>query len=210
MRGLAMHTVWFFILLVLTLSGTSNAQVVWVEPQDVTYLGVIKIDQKNDEGWWIKNKENAKLSCGKDIAMFLVRNSSPGESITAHGYIRDQRYGLAVQEIIFGLSDNNFVKSLEISSFAKKYSGILKFHPGTPGSGDIPFLYLVNGTNKITLCICKQTIYDNGKCQAKFNMQSLVNMSIVVTGEIIKMTDGENPDQPFNCLNVAGVQANMK
>lgn len=197
------------ITLIVCLSYPNHilAQATWVEPATVIYLGVEKIKAPNSESYWIKNKENTKLSCGHDVAMFLSRNTSSGESIIVHGYVRDQNYGVAVQDVVFAINDNNYKNYPKEDSYSKEISGVLKYHPGTPNSGDIPVVYIANGNNNTHLCICKQVLYDNSSCQSHFNISSLLNTLIVAKGEMIKVEDGEDPDKPFECFNASSLAA---
>lgn len=198
------------ILALLMFPKITIAQTMWLEPETVTYLGLEKITPQNNDTYWIKNKENSKLSCGQDMAMFLSRNAASGESIIVHGYVRDQNYGVAVQDVVFAINDNNYKNYPKENSYSKEISGVLKYHPGTPNSGDIPVVYIANGNKNTHLCICKQALYDNSLCQSHFKIEQLLNTQVVIKGEMIKVEDGEDPDKPFDCFNPSSITSSAQ
>jgi hypothetical protein len=191
-----------FALMLLTLTNTCFSQYL-KDPQEIIYTGIKQLDPDTVLSWQIQNKTNKMLACNNEMALLISRNASTNDTIVVD--CSDENPGQVINVAFCDTGDNSY-KLPERSQFNKNYTGTLKFHPGKQATLDFPFLYVDTDDNKITVCACKHTPFDNNACQSSLHLQSYINEKVIIYGDIIPMTDEENPNATYECLNISAIK----
>lgn len=78
-------------------------------------------------------------------------------------------------------------------------AGVVKYYPGTPGSGDIPnYILKVSNTEGHIICFCGSNNFKLG-CSAFSDFENNLDKKISIIGDYLKI---ENEEGSYECINL--------